>query len=143
ELTAVNKKRREMVAQVEADARQVRLEFDNRSSSKREESDKKREALTTARAALDVELKQEQKQIDAELAAAVVNVDGIRAQLDASQKKAEEYYEAREASIRNTQVHRIATTVEIVRGLFMGQRPMSIKASARERGDILTDQISM
>ena len=40
-------------------------------------------------------------------------------------------------------MHRIATTVEIVRGLFMGQRPMSIKATAKERGDILTDQISM
>ena len=52
-------------------------------------------------------------------------------------------YEAREAVIRNTQVHRIATTVEIVRGLILGERPMSIKATAKERGDILTDQISM
>src|SRR5204862_5471557 len=42
-----------------------------------------------------------------------------------------------------TQVHRIATTVEIVRGLIMGERPMSIKRAAKERGDILTDQISM
>ncbi len=40
-------------------------------------------------------------------------------------------------------MHRIATTVEIVRGLLKGERPMSIKASAKERGDILTDQISM
>ena len=37
--------------------------------------------------------------------------------------------------LRNTQVHRIATTVEIVRGLIMGQRPVSIKATAKERGD--------
>jgi len=143
ELTAVNNKRRETVAQVEADARRVRQEFDQRSSTKREETDKKREALIAAQTALATELKQEQKQIDEEVAAAVKNVDGIRTQLDASQKKAEEYYEAREAAIRGTQVHRIATTVEIVRGLLKGQRPMSIKASARERGDILTDQISM
>jgi hypothetical protein len=143
ELTAVNNKRRETVAQVEADARRLRQEFDQRSSTKREESDKKREALTAARAALATELKQQQKEIDEDVAAALKNVDGIRAQLGASQKKAEEYYEAREAAIRNTQVHRIATTVEIVRGLFMGQRPMSIKATAKERGDILTDQISM
>jgi len=34
-------------------------------------------------------------------------------------------------------------TVEIVRGLFMGQRPLSINATAKERGDVLTDQISM
>ena len=40
-------------------------------------------------------------------------------------------------------MHRIATTVEIVRGLLMGQRPMSIKATAKERGDLFTDQISM
>src|SRR5208282_5620022 len=52
-------------------------------------------------------------------------------------------YEAREAAIRKTQVHRIATTVEIVRGLIKGERPASIKLTAKERGDILTDQISM
>ena len=60
-----------------------------------------------------------------------------------ARKKAEGFYEAREAAIRKTQVHRIATTVEIVRGLIKGERPMSIKATAKERGDILTDQISM
>ncbi len=70
-------------------------------------------------------------------------VDGIRAELDECRKKAEGFYEAREASIKNTQVHRIATTVEIVRGLIMGQRPVSIKATAKERGDLYTDQISM
>ena len=70
-------------------------------------------------------------------------VDGIRAEIDACQKKAEGFYEAREAAIRKTQVHRIATTVEIVRGLIKGERPMSIKATAKERGDMLTDQISM
>jgi len=143
ELTVVNSKRRETVAQVEADARRLRQEFGQRSSTKREEADKKREALMAAHVAVAAELKKEEKQVDEEVAAAVQNVAGLRAQLDASQKKAEGYYEAREASIRNTQVHRIATTVEIVRGLLMGERPMSIKASARERGDILTDQISM
>src|SRR6185503_2820719 len=85
----------------------------------------------------------EAKQIDQDLAAVVQKVDGIRAEVDACRKKADGFYEAREASIRKTQVHRIATTVEIVRGLLMGERPMSIKATAKERGDILTDQISM
>lgn len=143
ELAAVNTKRRDRVAQVDADARRLREEFDRRSTSKREQTDSKREELSAALVALATELKAEHKQIDAELAAAVQKVDGIRAELDASRKKAEGYYEAREAAIRNTQVHRIATTVEIVRGLLMGERPMSIKASAKERGDILTDQISM
>jgi len=81
--------------------------------------------------------------IDQEFAAVVQKVDSTRAEIDACRKKAEGFYEAREASIRKTQVHRIATTVEIVRGLLMGERPMSIKATAKERGDILTDQISM
>ncbi len=143
ELAAVNNKRRERVAQVDADARRVREEFDRRSSAKREESDRKREELSAALAALATEGKAEEKLIDQELAAAVKNVDGIRAEMDACRKKAEGYYEAREAAIKNTQVHRIATTVEIVRGLLFGERPMSIKATAKERGDILTDQISM
>jgi hypothetical protein len=83
------------------------------------------------------------EQLDKEYEAVVQKVDGIRAEIDACRKKAEGFYEAREASIRKTQVHRIATTVEIVRGLIKGERPASIKASAKERGDILTDQISM
>lgn len=143
ELLAVNNKRRDRVAQVDADARRLREEFDRRSSTKREESDLKREELQVAQAALVKEWAAEEKQIDQELAAAVQKVDGIRAETDAARKKAEGYYEAREAAIRNTQVHRIATTVEIVRGLVLGERPMSIKATAKERGDILTDQISM
>ena len=137
ELLAVNNKRRDRVAQVDADARRLREEFDRRSSTKREESDRKREELSAALAALANEWKAEEKQIDQEFAAAVQKVDGIRAEVDACRKKAEGFYEAREAAIRNTQVHRIATTVEIVRGLFMGERPMSIKATAKERGDIL------
>ena len=143
ELTAVNNKRRDRVAQVEADARRLREEYDKRSTDKRAKSDNKREELTTAQAAVLADLNAEEKKIDQEVAAAVQKVDGIRAELDACRKTAEGYYEAREAAIRKTQVHRIATTVEIVRGLFKGERPMSIKASARERGDILTDQISM
>ena len=143
ELLAVNNKRRDRVAQVDADARRLREEFDRRSSTKREEIDRKREELSAAQAALAAELKAEEKQVDQELAAAVQKVDGIRAEIDACRKKAEGFYEAREAAIRNTQVHRIATTVEIVRGLLKGERPMSIKATAKERGDILTDQISM
>lgn len=143
ELLAVNNKRRDRVAQVDADARRVREEFDRRSTTKREETDRKREELLAALTAAAVEWKAEEKQVNEEFQAAAQKVDGIRAEIDASRKKAEGYYEAREASIRNTQVHRIATTVEIVRGLLLGERPMSITATAKERGDILTDQISM
>lgn len=143
ELLAVNNKRRDSVAQVDADARRLREDFDKRSSTKRESSDKKREELMAAEAALAKELKAEEQQADLAVAAAVQKVDGIRAELDATRKKAEGFYEAREAAIRQTQVHRIATTVEIVRGLIFGERPMSITATAKERGDILTDQISM
>ena len=143
ELLAVNNKRRERIAQVGEDARQIRGEFDRRSLTKRAETDRKREELLAAQAALATEWKEEQKQIDADLGVAVLKVDGLRAEVDAARKKAEGYYEAREAAIRHTQVHRIATTVEIVRGLLFGERPMSITATAKERGDILTDQISM
>lgn len=143
ELLAVNNKRRERVAQVDADARRLREEFDHRSVTKREESDRKREEFTAALASLATEEKKEHEQLDQEYESVVKKVDGIRAEVDACRKKAEAFYEAREAAIRKTQVHRIATTVEIVRGLIKGERPMSIKASAKERGDILTDQISM
>ena len=77
------------------------------------------------------------------LTTAAQKADGIRAELDDCHKKAEGFYEAREAAIKNTQVYRIATTVEIIRGLLMGQHPVSIKATAKERGDLYTDQISM
>ncbi len=143
ELLTVNNKRRERIAQVGDNANRLRQEFDVRSRGKREEADRKREELLSAHNGLLNELKAEEKQIDAELAVAVQKVDGLRAEVDAARKKAESYYEAREAAIRNTQVHRIATTVEIVRGLIFGERPMSITATAKQRGDILTDQISM
>jgi hypothetical protein len=143
ELLTVNNKRRDRVAQVDADARRLREEFDRRSSTGREKTDNQREQLAAAQSAQAAQLNAEEKQVDQEVAAAVQKVDGIRAQIAASRKTAEGFYEAREASIRKTQVHRIATTVEIVRGLIKGERPMSIKATAKERGDILTDQISM
>jgi len=143
ELVAVNGKRRERVAQVDADARRLREQFDTRSVNKREESDKKREELSSALAALANEEKAEREKIDQEYQSAVQTIDGVRAEIDACRKKAEGFYEAREASIRKTQVHRIATTVEIIRGLIKGERPMSIQLSAKQRGDILTDQISM
>jgi len=143
ELLAVNNKRRERTAQVGDNAQRLRQEFDARSRTKRDEADRSRAELLAAFAAQEKEWKAEEKQIDADVAGAVQNVDGLRAQVDASRKAAEGYYEAREASIRHTQVHRIATTVEIVRGLIFGQRPVSITATAKERGDILTDQISM
>ena len=143
ELVAINNKRRERVAQVDTDARRLREEFDHRSSTKREESDGRREGLSAAMAALAKEEKAGRELIDQEFAAVVQKVDGIRAEIDACRKTADGFYEARETSIRKTQVHRIATTVEIVRGLIKGERPMSIKNTAKERGDILTDQISM
>lgn len=143
ELLEVNNKRRERIAQVDADARRLREEFDRRSTTKRDETDRKREEYSSALAALAKEEKAEREAIDKEFQVVLQNVDTIRAAIDDSRKKAEGFYQAREDAIRQTQVHRIATTVEIVRGLFMGERPMSIKITAKERGDILTDQISM
>jgi hypothetical protein len=143
ELAAVNNRRRDRVAQVSDDARRLREDFDHRSTTKREEADKKREELLVAQAASEKQFAAEEKQIDQDFTSAAQKIDSIRAELDSSRKKAETYYEAREAAIKNTQVHRIATTVEIVRGLIMGQRPVSIKSTAKERGDLYTDQISM
>ena len=153
ELITVNNKRRDSVAQVSADARRLREDFDRRSGTKREETDKKREELLAAMALLVKEGQAEAKQIEQAFEASVQAeqatlasqrpLDAIRSELDASRKKADGFYEAREAAIRNTQVHRIATTVEIVRGWLFGERPLSITATAKERGDLLTDQISM
>jgi hypothetical protein len=143
ELLTVNNQRRDRVAQVETDAHKLRQEFDSRSSTKREESDHKREELLAAQAVLATQWTAEEKGIDQEFETAAQKVDGIHAQLDECRKKAEGFYETREASIENTQVHRIATTVEIVRGWLKGQRPVSIKTTAKERGDLYTDQISM
>ena len=143
ELLAANNKRRERISQVDADARRLREEFDHRSTTKREETDRKREELSVALAALAKEQQAERGLIDREFETVLQKVDSIRGELDSCHKKAQGYYEAREEAIRKTQVHRIATTVEIVRGLLMGERPVSIKVTAKERGDLLTDQISM
>src|SRR5436190_297902 len=153
ELIAVNNKRREGVARVDADARRLREDFDRRSGTKREESDRKREELLASIAALVKEGAAEAKLIDQEFEAAAKKeqdtlnsqrpVEVVRAELDTARKNADGYYQAREDSIRKTQVHRIATTVEIVRGWIFGERPVSITASAKERGNLLTDQISM
>jgi hypothetical protein len=143
ELIVVNNKRREAVAQVAADAQRIRQDFDRRSQTKREEADKRRAELLAAQEKLNAELAAEEKDLDAALGVAVAKVDDIRAEVDAARKRAETHYEAREAAIKETQVHRIATTVEIVRGLLFGERPMSINASAKERGDVMTDQIAM
>ncbi len=143
ELAELNKKRRERVAQVDADARRLREEFDRRSTTRRAEVDQQREQLLAAHAATLAQLATEEKQLNQEYLAAVQRVDGIRNQIDATQAVADRLYEAREKAIQNTQVHRIATTVEIIRGLLMGQRPVSITATAKQRGDLYTDQISM
>jgi hypothetical protein len=143
ELLAVNNKRRDSVAQVESDARQLRESFDTRSSAKREEADRKRDELLASLAALDTNTTADEKQIDQEYQVAAQKVDGIQAEMDTYSKQAEVDYEERESDIKKTQVYRIATTVEIVRGLLMGQHPVTIKATAKERGDLYTDQISM
>lgn len=143
ELAAVNAKRRERVVQVEDDAHKLREQFDTRSAAKREEADHKREALMAAQANLDKQYAEEEKEINQEFAAVVRKVDGIQADIDASTKAAGKFYDERESAIKKTQVYRIATTVEIVRGLLFGQRPVTIKATAKERGDLYTDQISM
>jgi hypothetical protein len=121
----------------------LREDFDRRSSAKREEADQRRAELLAAQQKLNAELAAEEKELDLALGVAVGRVDDIRGQVDAARKRAETLYEAREAAIQDTQVHRIATTVEIVRGLLLGERPMTINASAKERGDVMTDQIAM
>lgn len=143
ELLAVNNRRRDGVAQVEADARRLRQEFDQRSTSKREEADRKRDELSASLAALTSEEKTERDQIDQQYEGDLQKVDGIRAQIETCRKAAEGYYEEREADIRKTQVYRIATTVEIIRAFIKGEHPMTIKLTAKQRGDMLTDQISM
>ncbi|HEV7924308.1 MAG TPA: hypothetical protein VGR14_03075 [Verrucomicrobiae bacterium] len=143
ELLTVNNQRRDRVAQVENDAHRLREEFDTRSSTKREESDHKREELLASQAAMATQWTAEEKGINQEYEDSAHKADGIRAQLEDAQKKAESFYEMRETAIQNTQVHRIATTVEILRGLIKGRPPVSIKLTAKERGDLYTDQISM
>src|SRR6185503_17177750 len=115
--------------------------------------DRKREELLASIAQLVKDGAAEAKAIDNDFAASVKKeedalksqrpLEVVRAELDAARKTANGFYETREAAIRKTQVHRIATTVEIVRGWLFGERPVSITASAKERGDLLTDQISM
>ncbi len=143
ELLTVNNQRRDRVAQVESDAHKLRQEFDSRSSTKREETDRKREELLASQAAMATQWTAEEKGINQEYEDSAHKADGIRTQLEDAQKKAESFYELREAAIQNTQVHRIATTVEILRGLIKGRPPVSIKLTAKERGDLYTDQISM
>ena len=143
ELTAVNNKRRERLAQVSDDAQRIREEFNKRSTVKRDEIDRKREEILASQAALETKWQAERKEIEQEFTKAATSVDALRAEIDAHRKLAEKFYESREASIKDTQVHRIATTVEIIRGLLFGKHPVSITATARERGDIYTDQVSM
>ncbi len=77
ELVAVNNKRRNAVAQVEADANRLRAGFDNRSVTKREEADHKRTELLAAQAALSTQLAAEQKQINLEFKESAQKIDGI------------------------------------------------------------------
>lgn len=143
ELQTVDNQRRARVAQVEDDANHLRQEFDTRSSAKREESDQKRAQVLAAQAASDKQFAAEETQIDQDYAATAQTATAIQAQLDDCRKQAEASYEARVTAIENTQVHRIATTVEIIRGLIMGKHPVSVTISAKDRGDLYTDQISM
>jgi hypothetical protein len=143
ELASVDAQRRQRVAQVEDEAKRMREEFDTRSGDRRSDSDHKRDALLAAQAAATTKFAAEEKEIDDGFDATAQTADGIRSQIDASRKQAETAYEARVSAIENTQVHRIATTVEIIRGLLMGKRPVSITLTPKERGDLYTDQISM
>ena len=143
ELASVDAQRRQRVAQVEDEANRMRAEFDTRSGDRRSDSDHKRDALLAAQAAATTKFAAEEKEIDDGFDATAQTADGIRSQIDDSRKQAETCYEARVSAIENTQVHRIATTVEIIRGLLMGKHPVSITLTPKERGDLYTDQISM
>lgn len=153
ELAAANTKRRERIAQVEADVRNLRKELERRAGTKTETMDQKRDALLAAYAAKTRDWDAETKQIDQEFNAAVLKdqgilknkrpLDAVRAEIDAARKKADSLYEERMVSLKGTQVYRIATDVEMVRGLILGEKPASITLSAKERGDLITDQISM
>lgn len=153
ELVAVNNRRRDGVATIESDARRIREDFDRRSASKREETDRKREELLAARTALVKETAAESEKIDREFNTAVAKeqatlagrrpLDTVRGELDEARKRAEGFYEKRVEAIKETQVHRIATTVEIVRGILFGEHPLPASATSKERGDALTNQIDM
>lgn len=143
ELASVDAQRRQRVAQVEDEAKRMRAEFDARSSDRRSDSDKKRDALLAAQTAANNKFVAEEQEIDNGFDTTADTADGIRSQIDACRKQAETAYEARVTAIENTQVHRIATTVEIIRGLLRGKHPVSITLSPKERGDLYTDQISM
>lgn len=143
ELASVDTQRRARVAAVGDSANHLRAEFENRSSTKREESDHKRDQLLAAQTAAETQWTAEEKQIDQDYDTAAQKMDAIRAEIADCTKQAEGFYEARVTDIENTQVHRIATTVEIIRGLLMGKHPVSITLSAKDRGDLYTDQISM
>jgi len=143
ELASVDSQRRQRVAQVEDEAKRMRQEFDTRSGDRRSDSDHKRDALLAAQAAANVKFAAEEKEIGDGFDATAQTADGIKAQIDACRKQAEACYESRVTAIENTQVHRIATTVEIIRGLIRGKHPVSITLTPKERGDIFTDQISM
>ncbi len=61
ELLAVNNQRRDRIAQVENDAHRLREEFDQRSTNKREESDRKRDELLASQAAMATQWAAEEK----------------------------------------------------------------------------------
>ncbi len=144
ELLAVNNKRRDRVAQVEADARQLREEYDHRSTTKREEADHKREELLAAQAARHgPNGRRKRSRSTRSLTRRRRRLTGFARRSTRAARRRRGITRRVRPPSENTQVHRIATTVEIVRGLIKGERPMSIKATAKERGDILTDQISM
>ena len=76
---------------MEADARRLREEFDNRSITKREEADRKREELLAARPhwpPREGGTGTDRQQFDEGWLQEAV--DGIRAEMDACRKKAEE-----------------------------------------------------
>jgi len=116
------------------DARGIRPAF----TVKREEADRKRDELLAAQAALVTDEVGE-KEIDRNWRVCPESRRHSR-ELDALEE-CREYYESRKPHQKPRCIASPPRWKSCA--LVMGERPASIKATAKERGDILTDQISM
>ncbi len=144
ELLAVNNKRRDRVAQVEADARRLREEFDHRSTTKREEADRKREELPAAQAALATEWKAERETDRPGTGGG--RPEGGRDSRGNGCLPARRPRDITRRARPPSERPRCTASPPRWKSCAACSRasaPMSIKATAKERGDILTDQISM
>ena len=143
ELVAVNNKRRDGVAQVEADARQLREEFDTAPAPSARRPTASGMNCWPPRPRWTHSSRRKKSRSTRNIRRPRRRLTGFARKWTTHRTEGRRVLRGARAAIKNTQVYRIATTVEIVRGLFMGQRPVSIKATAKERGDLYTDQISM